>query len=150
MKRIMLSIDLGDNEVLEDSIREAIRTEAKRIAREQFSLVVQEEVKRIAAARAEEICRGHVYDGTIREIRAEVNSAVADHLKRNEFSWAYLEKKVDELFKKAQVEVDNRIDGLDAKVEAKISKIVRERFDKVFSDLLVRQLMSRNGGENDG
>lgn len=148
--RINFSIDLENNEVFDQEVQKALKAEAKRIAREQFSLVMAEEVKRIAGARAEEVCKGNTYSGIIREIRADVNAAVTDHLKRNEFSPAYIQKKTDEMFRKAQLYIDHHMDEIDDKLDAKISKMVKERLDKALADSLVRQIMRNIGGEADG
>lgn len=145
--KLNFSIDLENNEVFEKEIQKALRAEAKRIAREQFVAVMEEEVKRVAAARAEEFCKGRLYDGTIREIRADVNSAIADYLRRKEFSPAYIQNKMDDLLKKAQTDIDERIDGIDHKVEERTDKIVRECFDKAFADKFVRQIMRRSCGD---
>lgn len=55
MKRVMISVDLEDNEVLEKAVKEAVRDSAKQIAREQIDNVLKAEVIRVVTKQVQDI-----------------------------------------------------------------------------------------------
>jgi RNase adaptor protein for sRNA GlmZ degradation len=68
MKRINLSVNLEDNEILEQSILIAIHAQAKQIAREEFTKTLEAEIERIANGRIEVLKNAPYYNDIINRI----------------------------------------------------------------------------------
>jgi hypothetical protein len=68
MKRINLSVNLEDNEILEQSILIAIHAQAKQIAREEFAKTLEAEIERIANGRIEVLKNAPYYNDIINRI----------------------------------------------------------------------------------
>lgn len=68
MKKVNITVDLDDNEVLEASVREALVASARQIAREQFQKVLEAEIQRIVEAKVREAKESHYYSGMGRRL----------------------------------------------------------------------------------
>ena len=79
MKRINLSVDLENNEIFDESLRNAVRDYAKQVAREEFERVVSSEISRIAESTAKSYVSspyGVISQRFNKEVRDAVDKAI--------------------------------------------------------------------------
>jgi hypothetical protein len=134
MKELKLSIKIEDNEMFEDTVREALRGEARKIAREEFGNIIEKEIKRIAESTVKNSTNwysdihGKVKESVTSEMRSELTKAfneedIPTFIKDN------VEKRLDEIF--AQMSLPTRIASLsEEQLKKLLSDIVMESLSK--------------------
>lgn len=150
MSRITINVDLETNEVFEKETIEAIRAEARKIAREQFSAVLEEEVSRLIGRRLETYSRSNKWDGT----QAYFNKAVDEHLRQQlgkiqlsvDDIRGMVETKIRYIESDARGRTTNFIEGIDKRIDAIIDEKVMKWFQIAFSDAFTKAMMQNMPG----
>jgi hypothetical protein len=111
MKKINLSVNLEDNEVFEKTIKEAVASHAKQLAREELEKELVAEIERIATARLNEIKQSSYYSIVVSRVTdAVVQKLTKDIHFDNEKVNAMIEEKVG-AYLDSRIQSRNGLDG---------------------------------------
>jgi hypothetical protein len=125
MKRINLSVDLGDNEILEKSIKEAIVAQGKQIAREEFTKVLESEIERVVDAKITNLKNAGYFNETIKRITELVVQRLDNEIKVGTAEVnTIIENKVNSYL---DAKIKNK-NGLDEFVQQYIDKSIANAF----------------------
>lgn len=124
MKRINLSVELEDNELLEKSVEEAVKGLARQIAREAINEEIQKEVERIVEAKMKEAQNGYFSD-----IRSRITNELAIKLSPE---ITINKPEVDErIQERVEAQIDKKIGE-----RGSVEKFIRTYVDRALSDVL--------------
>lgn len=152
MKRVMVSVDLSENEVLEKEVQEAVRATARQFSREEFDKCLREEMRRIAKREVENL-EYHRYSKNSRidtmardEVVAAVNKAIGDITipqtavkERIELVMDRIEEKIDFIVAEQlkAVSVEDYILG-------KVRQEVKSKVPDALLDMIVNGVQNRS------
>lgn len=139
MKRINLSVDLEDNQLLEQSICNALRSYAQQVAREEFNKIIKVEIERVVHNKVSAMLKK--WHG-VSEIEKMAEEAIQDILRNDkQFSKQAIQfqivEKCDELQKLLDQKIQDLDENFEGKVEAKIDAVADESVRKAFIRVLI-------------
>lgn len=121
MKRINLSVNLDDNELLIESIKQALAGQARQIARESLQEELKEEIERITNARIEEVKQSSYWNIVATRISEIIVKRFGDELTVNTKEINdMLESKVSEYLDKKL----SRFGGIENMIQTYIDKSI--------------------------
>ncbi|GEM_PF-4264980 len=151
MKRMMISVDLADNEMFEKEVSEAVRAAARQISREEFDRVIKVEAERIAKKEIRNLEECRYSHNSKLEVMAKdavmkaVNEAIGEVQipiravnERIEFVLDRIEERIDLLVKERLNKVK-----IEDYVESKVRQEVRNKVPEVLLDTIVKGIQSR-------
>lgn len=128
MKRINLSVDLEDNQILEDSIIEAIKKQASQISRESINEVLVAEIDRIVDSKIKDVKDGPYWGSVTSRITDVIVNRLSKEIHLESFN-------IDDL-------IQNKVgEYLDRKIESRggLDKYIQHYIDKSIATLLIEK-----------
>lgn len=139
MKRINLSVDLEDNQLLEQGVRDALRSYAQQIAREAFNEIIEEEIERVVHNKVASLLR--TYYG-VKEIEEMAKKAIQDILRDDEqFSERALRLQLAQKYDEFQKLLDQKIRDMDKNFEDKVADKMNSIADESVRMALIRAMV---------
>lgn len=157
MKRVMISVDLEDNEVLEKAVKEAVRDSAKQIAREEIDNVLKAEVVRVVTKQVQDIQSSGWGRCSRLESMAkdEVNRIVKEAIGEVEIPKDAVETSLKEILSTVERKVDRIIADkvthlkIEDYIAKKVTQEVKEKVPDTLLNIIVNGLQQRQqGGES--
>lgn len=151
MKRVMISVDLDDNEVLEKEIQKAVRDTAKQIAREEINKVLKEEIERVTEKLVKDIKSSGWGRCSRLETMAkdEVNRIVKETIGEVEIPKDAVAKRLDEILSRTEQKVDRLIadrvehETIEDYIEEKVRQEVKAKVPDALLDIIVNGIQQR-------
>lgn len=136
MKRINLSVDLENNEVFEQEIKETIRAQVRNIVREEGAALVRNEAENEARRLFGRELQSR-YISTVRNIiKDAISEVVQEEIKTPEVSNIILAKiteRLDPIIKKA---TEKETQNVESRVYSTFTKIMTDELNKHFRQIL--------------
>lgn len=131
MKRINLSVEVEDNEVLEESIKQALLGQARQIAREALEVELTSEIERITNSKINEVKQSQYWNSIATRITDIIIKRFGKDLTlNNQEINEMLENKVEEYLEK---KMSSR-GGLDNYIQSYIDKSIASALMKKAND----------------
>jgi gluconate kinase len=155
MKKVTIEVNLEDNEVLEESVREALVGEAKKIAREQFSQILEKEIDRIAQRNAENLLNSSYWGSSLQQkinevVRDAMSTMVSETISKEEIKETIRETvdlRIDSFF--AASKIPSQINQVtDEQIKERVDAIIeQETKDKILNVFMegLSKLMNKGG-----
>lgn len=128
MKRVNISVNLEDNEIFEESLKQALIGQAKQIAREELEKELSTEIERITTAKVNEVKNSSYYNSITSRITDLIVQRLDKELRVNT-------TEINEMIEdKVNTYLDNKIkqkDGLD--------NFIQKYIDKSLANLLLER-----------
>lgn len=151
MKKVMISVDLEDNEILQKAVMDAVKGSAKQIAREEFDRTLREEVERITekhvkdlkasswsrCSKLEEMAKNKV-DQTVQEAIEEIKIPKEAFRERLEEIISDLESDIDSMVAERLGKMQ-----LEDYVEEKVRQEVKAKVPKTLLDIILDGIQAR-------
>lgn len=135
MKRINLSVDLENNEVFEQEIKEAMRAQVRGIVREEGAALIRNETEKEARRLFKESSWN--FSSTVKRVaREKLEEAVREEIKNPEIAKMIsdsIEKKVEEIVAKA---VADSTRNVESRVYKTFTAIMTDEFNKHFMQII--------------
>lgn len=136
MKRINLSIDLEDNELLEESAAQAVRDYTSQVAREEFDKHLRAEIQRLIDAKLDDMCHGHY--GFPSQVQEAAAKTMKELVRDPEFATTALKEAFDERCDQLLHTVEQKMENLDEDVSSRIDAKLNQNMDDLIRDSLSR------------
>lgn len=155
MKRIMVSVDLEDNEVLEKAVIKAVRDSAKQIAREEIDKILKAEVARVVTKQVQDIQSSSWGKGSRLDSMAkkEIDRIVKETIGEVEIPKDAVEKSLNDILARTEEKVDrliaNRVahETIEDYIEEKVTREVKSKVPDALLEIIVNGL--QQGGKNE-
>lgn len=142
MSKIILNIQLDPKEVFTEEFERALEAEAKAIARREFSSVMDREIRRIARAVVEEMCRSSAFGYTSGPVKARIDAAVAEAIVHNCVNGKNIAELVKEKLAEYAKHADKRMDEIDREIEKILTAKVRAAANLLLANGIAEQIFS--------
>lgn len=148
MKRITINVDLEDNEILQQTVREAIDGYIKQLTRECFHEVVEAELERLVKRECEQINNPGFWQR--QEIKSQIQKKVNAFMAE---AGVYKEELMDRataIISRIKTTADQKLsEALDTAniiiggIDDRVDREIRKRVDIAMNDKLTKVIMER-------
>lgn len=136
MKRINLSVDLENNEVFEQEIKEAIRAQVRNIVREEGAALVRHEAENEARRLFGKELQSRYFSTVRNLVKDAISEVVQEEIKTPEVSNIILAKIAEQLDPIIAKATEKETRNVESRVYTTFTKIMTDEFNKHFRQII--------------
>lgn len=148
MKRVVINVDLDDNEIFQQAVKEAMDGYIKQLTRERFHEVVEEELERMIKNACEELNHPNFWQR--QEIQSQIRSRVNEFMVDAGIYKKELFERASAIMSKAKTDAEQKLSDVISATEKviggiddRIDREIRKRVDIAMKDKLTKAIMER-------
>lgn len=157
MHRVRIEVDLENNEVFQEEMRNAIRDEVKRIARDTINKEIEKEVERVSNAYLERLFKDTYYDygknSFMNKMKQSINAKIEQMFKEQSVPdtinrvAANKLRAIDEMAQQYKRDLDRALTLFNEGAKEKLDKELGTLVKAAFADDIIARLLG--GKKND-